>query len=378
MSQKQILVDAREFVRGRKTGIGRFLEGLIGALTETDLNIRIVIASFNSEAVPAKLKNKKNTRINEIPVGFLVSEKAISDLTKQGFGLFVSPYRKLPLFGSHCKSVNTIHDVLDLIHPFYRKRVKSLIDLYRLKAALKKADLTWYDSSWSMDETRKLAGFAGRNPRVRYLGIDEKFSTEKANDESKILRKYGLAAGYILVVGNGLPHKNLGVLLRISNDLSRKLVFVGVSKGNQNYWRKLDPKAKAQWISYVEEDDLQPVIRGAFCLTQPSAAEGYGYPPLEAMACGVPAVVSDIPVLTETTGRNALIADPNNAKEWLESLRTLENHKMYQAQILTGLEWVEPIRGRKSWDKHVSDIEELLCGRKLSANNAAQVLKSIR
>ena len=364
MSQKKILVDAREFVRGRKTGVGRFLEGLMGALTGTDLDIKIIMASFHSEAVPTKLRNKKNIIIKEIPASFLCSEKAISDLTKRGFALFVSPYRKLPLFGAHCKSVNTIHDVLDLKHPAFKKRLKVTLDKLRLKFALRKSDLTWYDSSWSMDETKRLAGLSGRNSRVRYLGIDEKFTPERKQNEEYILRKYDLQPGYILILGNGLPHKNLGILLRISNILSRKLVFVGVSQGNQDYWKKLHPGAEAQWIHYVGEEDLLSVIRGAFCVAQPSMAEGYGYPPLEAMACGIPAVVSNIPVLIETTGGNALSANPVNSKEWIESFKALENPGTYQIQVGKGLKWAKPFRGRKGWKNHISDIKELLEGKK--------------
>ncbi|MBC8466749.1 MAG: glycosyltransferase family 4 protein [Deltaproteobacteria bacterium] len=363
MPQKQIVVDAREFIRGKKTGIGCFLEGLIDALTETDLDIRIIMASFYSEAFTAKLRSKKNVIIKEIPASFLSSEKALSELTKKGADLFISPYRKLPIFGAHCKSVNTIHDVLDLTHPFYRNRTKAILDIFRLKRALKKADLTWYDSSWSKDETKKLAGFTGRTPRVRYLGIDEKFVRDRMENEREILKKYDLQPGYILVIGNGLPHKNLGVLLRISDNMSRRLVFVGVSERNQIYWKRRYPEAKAVWVKYVEEEDLPMIIRGAFCLAQPSTAEGYGYPPLEAMACGVPPVVSNIPVLIETTGGNALSANPENPKEWLESFEALEDKDTYRTQVENGLKWVEPFRGRRGWGRHIADIEEILLTR---------------
>jgi len=361
MSQKQILVDAREFVRGKETGIGRFLEGLIDALTETDLDIRIIMASFHSEAVPAKLKNKKNISIKEIPVGFLASEKAISDLTKQGFRLFISPYRKLPLFGCHCVAVNTVHDVQDLTHPAYKRRLKVIFDRIRLKMVLRRTDLTWYDSSWSMDETKKLVGFTGGNPRVRHLGIDEKFSTEKAKDESRILRKYGLAGGYILVVGNGLPHKNLGLLLSISDISQRELLFVGVSETNQSYWANLYPDAKARWINHVEDEHLPSIIRGAFCMAQPSTSEGYGYPPLEAMGCGIPAVVSNIPVLIETTGGNALFADSDKPRMWLEVFEALKNKDTYLSHSEKGLSWVEQFRGVQGWKGHIKDIGESLC-----------------
>jgi glycosyltransferase involved in cell wall biosynthesis len=142
--------------------------------------------------------------------------------------------------------------------------------------------------------------------------------------------------------------------------LPNKLVFAGVSETNQAYWRRLYPNARARWISYVGEDDLPSIVQGAFCLAQPSTAEGYGYPPLEAMACGVPAVISSISVLIETTGGNALYASPGNPKEWIDAFNRLRGEDIYNEQVEKGLTWVEPFRGRKGWKKHVSDIIELL------------------
>ena len=112
----------------------------------------------------------------------------------------------------------------------------------------------------------------------------------------------------------------------------------------------------------MTEEDLPSIVRNAFCLAQPSTAEGYGYPPLESMACGVPAVISNIPVLMETTGGNALAADPYSPKTWLEAIEALENEEFHQNQADRGLHWIEPLRGRKGWEKHISDIEELLKG----------------
>ena len=71
-----------------------------------------------------------------------------------------------------------------------------------------------------------------------------------------------------------------------------------------------------KWIRHVEEQHLPALLRGAFCLVQPSLVEGYGYPPLEAMACGMPAIVSGIPVLMETTGNYALSAPPYDPAAW--------------------------------------------------------------
>ena len=359
---QKILVDAREFVNGRITGIGRVLDGLIDAFVESSDVQEFVLATNDPSAVPSKMKAKSKIEIKKLPDFFLKAEKALSDLSKQGFSLYISPYPKLPLFGCYCIAVKTVHYVLDLTHDAYRKRFRAIFDTFRLKRALRKADLTWYDSLWSMEEARKLAGMTGKNPRVRPLGIDHRFNIDRSQNEIDVLKKYDLEPGYILATGNGLPHKNLGVLLEISHKIPRRLVLVGVPQANQKYWKTLYPEASAIWAEHVEDEDLPSIIRGAFCVAQPSTAEGYGYPPLEAMACGVPAVISNIPVLVETTGGRALTADPGESKEWIEAFAALEDKDIYRAQIEKGLKWVEPLRGRKGWEKHISDITELIGG----------------
>lgn len=356
---RNVLIDGREFVQGRKTGIGRVLEGLVDSLAVTHFAGKIFLAVQNAGSVPLKLKGFENIHLEIIPRSFLASEKALSNLTEKA-DLHISPYPKLPIFGCHCPCIHTIHDVLDLTHPVYKKRFKVFFDTYRLKKALNKANLTWYDSSWSMQETKRLVRFAGRSPRVRFPGISDRFRSSKNGPEDQVISKYGLDSGYILVIGNGLPHKNLGVLLSISDQISGKLVFAGVAQKNQSLWNKQYPNAKAKWIEYVDDEHLPALISGAFCLAQPSTAEGYGYPPLEAMACGVPAVVSDIPVLNETTEGNALVATTSDAQSWIDAFRALENKNLYRDQVNKGLQWVKPLLGRKGWNKHLADIKELL------------------
>jgi glycosyltransferase involved in cell wall biosynthesis len=355
-----ILIDAREFVAERRTGIARVLEGLIDALTQSVLVERLNLAVTSSKFMPGRLCGKAKIKPCIVRSSFLLSERQLSTLSGRNVDLFISPYPKLPLFGCRCKTVHVIHDVLDLTHPAYRKRAKARFDSWRLKGALKRADLTWYDSQWSLDQTRSYAGLVGNNPRVRYPGINQEFVPSRPENDSSVWRRHELEKGYILALGNGLPHKNLGVLLKISDRLPRKIVVAGVSEQAEMYWKARYPATAAAWIRYVSDEDLPSLLRGAFCLVQPSTAEGYGYPPLEAMACGIPSVISEIPVLKETTGGSAIAADADKSEKWLEALRALENEAFYHEQVERGLRWVEPLRGAKAWLSYVSDVEELL------------------
>jgi glycosyltransferase involved in cell wall biosynthesis len=354
----KILVDGREFHSDRRTGISRVLEGILLNIIRGSTIGDISLAVFRDTIIPENLVNHKKISCEIIPSDKLRSDLALSSMTKNRYDLYLSPYPNLPLAGCHCKCVNIVHDIFYITHE-RKKRVKAIIDIFRLKAALKKADLTWYDSQFSKDETNRVLKFTGCNPRVRLPGLDQRFTSQKKADR-EVLERYKLKPGYILAIGNGNFHKNLKVIIEIAPEVRRSIVFIGVSPRNRNLWANLPNNDKCRWIESVNDSELTGIIKNAFCLVQPSLIEGYGYPPLEAMACGTPAIVSNIPVLSETTGGYALPADPYKPATWIEAIEALENDDKRHRLIQDGLQWTASFVGSKGWIKHVEDIEELI------------------
>lgn len=155
---------------------------------------------------------------------------------------------------------------------------------------------------------------------VTYLGVSSIFSPVASGHE-EIMKKYGIDGTYILTVGNLQPRKNLQRLVaayvRLRNsrpDIKHKLVIVG-----KRAWRHdpiIESAKQSRWAKdilltdYVPEDDLPVLYSGASVFVYPSIYEGFGLPPLEAMACGVPVITSDRSSLPEVVGDAAIKINP--------------------------------------------------------------------
>ncbi len=357
--ESAILVDARELKQGRLTGIGRVVVGLVDALEDSAVVDRIVLALSADGSLPSVLQGRSRIDTVFLPASLLRSEKRLADLTRKA-KLFISPYPKLPLWGCHCPCINMVHDVFDLTHPLYRRRMRTRYDRWRLVRGLRRADLTWFVSQYSLDETIKEVGFSGNRPEIRYSGVEALFNARHDPQDVHILAGLNLEPGYIIAIGNGKPHKNLGVVLACAAKSRREIVFVGVPARNRQYWHDSNTGSRIRWLDFVPDQALPALLRQAFCLAQPSTAEGYGYPPLEAMACGTPAVVSDIPVLVETTGGHALAVDPYSPDEWGRAFLELEDESSYRRQVASGLEWTSSLKGRPAWSAHIEDIRHVI------------------
>jgi glycosyltransferase involved in cell wall biosynthesis len=243
--------------------------------------------------------------------------------------LFHATEHLLPVIpGAH--SVFTLHDTAYLLYPQHHLLQNRLYLTLMMPRFLARADRVICVS----ENTRRDAlRFYKLNPdKVCVIpeGVEPRF--QPLNDTAQletIRRKYNLPPRFILYVGTLEPRKNLNTLLEAYAVLRRSLPEVGLviagSKGwlYQGFFARLGALGLEPHITltgYVPEADLPALINCAEVFAYPSLFEGFGLPPLEAMACGVPVVASNAASLPEVVGEAGVLLTPQNVMAWVEAL----------------------------------------------------------
>jgi glycosyltransferase involved in cell wall biosynthesis len=174
---------------------------------------------------------------------------------------------------------------------------------------------------------------------VIYPGIDGAATAgpARSGELARLRAGYGLDEGpYVICVGPWVARKNLKVVVDAFSALAEELADLRlVITGNLPRGMKgtspermvaLLPdrvRRRVHLLGFLPEGELHSLLRGASVLAYPSRYEGFGLPPLEAMAAGVPVVASNTPAVVEVTGGAALIAPPDSVPDWIAALRTL-------------------------------------------------------
>ena len=232
------------------------------------------------------------------------------------------------------KKVLTVHDIAPVVlPPQYERIVRDRILRFYLTTVLPKlidnCDLIIVDSFSTMTDLTAKFRVSKEKIAVVHLGVDTSFF-RPSNDCSHVLNKYGLRNKFLLYVGTDSPRKNLKTLIRayvsIFQEISHDLVLIGPISENKirTYIESSRPaphlKTEAQkriiLLGHIAYEELPSIYSSASALVLPSLCEGFGFPPLEAMACGTVAVVSNNSSLREIVDSSAiLINDPLDPKE---------------------------------------------------------------
>lgn len=257
--------------------------------------------------------------------------------------------------------VVTVHDLSVLrfpdLHP--AKRVN---DFERnLERSIHQSRQLITDCETIRDELIQISGVSREMVAAVPLGVGAGFHPVASTKCAAVLKRHGLPlAGYGLTISSLEPRKRIDRLLRAWRELPRPtrdrfpLVVAGAAGWNNDSLREeIDRAAAEGWVlplGFVSESDLPAVYSGATLFVYPSIYEGFGLPPLEAMACGTPTIVAAGSCLVEVTKGAAMIAEPDDLEGFSESLqRGLEDNQWRNEAISAGIQ----VAAGYTWDECV-------------------------
>jgi glycosyltransferase involved in cell wall biosynthesis len=259
------------------------------------------------------------------------------------------------------RQVLTVHDAATLDHPEWFERKFALWYNALLPRLVRKVRAIITVSHFSKERIIRLTGVGPERVHVISNGVEPRF---RPGDPGKVLQlkeKYGLNGPYILFVGSLEPRKNLKMLLEaweLGRFSGATLVVVGAS-GHLFQRLQLESIPEGvRMLGRVEEEVLPLLYSGASGFVYPSVYEGFGLPPLEAMACGCPVAVSDIPAHREVCGDRAIYFDPfahEDLSSKLEMLLRLDNSAR-ASYVVGGLRH----SASYSWERAASETWHIL------------------
>jgi glycosyltransferase involved in cell wall biosynthesis len=290
-------------------------------------------------------------------------------LARRNIDVFHSPLG-LPLI-SGAKGLATIHDLCFLTHrATFTPRMWLYFRLF-LPLAVRRARIVLTVSEASKRALCELLAVSPTKIRVVRNGVTDDFRPTSDGDALECVRKrYGLPAEFMLYVGTLEPRKNVLRLLQACQRLwaghgvMHKLVLVGrqgwMFQETFDFIAQAGLQDRVLVVGYVARADLPAIYALASVFVYPSLCEGFGLPPLEAMACGSPVVASNTSAMPEVLGQAARLVDPLDVEALTKALRDLLGNADLRATLRrAGLERARSYRWETSARQMLEVYEEL-------------------
>jgi glycosyltransferase involved in cell wall biosynthesis len=340
-------IDAR-LVYYSQAGIGQYILHLVDGLARVDNeNEYVLLQSRKDDTTILKEPNFRRVSLWTPSHHRLERFSLNVELMRLGLDVLHSP-DFIPPHRPSCKSVITVHDLAFLLYPHFLTKESA-----RYYGHIDQA-VRWTDHIVAVSESTK-------RDTVQHLGVPEDKITVVYEAASPIFRpidreearahvrnRHGVDAPFVLFVSTIEPRKNVPTLVRAMWQLLQcykedvHLVLAG-GKG----WlfedsfaavEELELDDRVHFLGRVSSEDLLYLYNAAELLAHPAFYEGFGLPPLEAMACGLPVIVSNVASLPEVVGDAGLLIDPHDVDELTVAMwRVLNDAELYREMRVKGL-----------------------------------------
>ena len=257
------------------------------------------------------------------------------------------PYWAPPSVSS-IPTIVTIHDLIPLLLREYRGG--PLVRLYTalVSATVQNATLVLTDSEASGQDIITHLGLPSERVRVVYLAAGERYTSAPAPDDARVRARYGLPERYVLYLGGFDVRKNVAAVIGIYHwagpviGEACPVVIAGrlpkldtpFAPDPRRLVRERGIDARfVRCVGFVDEADKPALYRGAVAFVFPSRYEGFGLPPLEALACGTPVVGSDVASIPEVVGDAGVLLPPDDVEGMAGALIQLAVDDDFRAEL---------------------------------------------
>jgi glycosyltransferase involved in cell wall biosynthesis len=354
-NKKKIGIDARFYGPVGK-GLGRYTKEIVDNILRMDSEHFYVVflSPENYDLFSSKNENVKKVLVKSRWYSWAEQIIFPWQIYKEKLDLMHFTHFNVPILTT-VKFVVTIHDLIltrfstqraTLLPPLYYK-IKYLAYKFVISRAVSKSEKIIAVSEFTKKDIEKKFKVKKDKISVIYEGISDLSSHEEENSDSdkKVLKSYNIGDNrYLLYVGNAYPHKNLEAFLDIFKKIKKdfpSLLLVLVGKDDY-FYKRLKKHTQSLNLSnedvifadYIPDKDLASLYRNALAYVFPSLYEGFGLPPLEAMAYNCPIVSSNQTSLPEILGDAALYFNPYNNIDVYEKIKKIIKNKYLRRNLV--------------------------------------------
>lgn len=320
----------------RGAGVSHYVEGLLAHLPAEDPAAEYVALLGAGQPPMAGWDCRIARHRTENPLARILWEQIIQprEARRARLDLLHAPVYVGPLWGAPCPLIVTVHDLGFYLFPeLFRPQNRLYLQSFT-RATVRRAAHVIADSESTCNDVVRLLGIPRSKITVVPVGIGEEMRPVRDPDViEKFRRTRNLPEKVILFVGTLEPRKNVPLLLqayallRQRHKLEHRLVLAG---GKGWYTQEIERTVHALGLEevvifpgFVPQPELPLWYNAAEVFVYPSLYEGFGLPPLEAMACGTPVIVSTALALTEVVSSAGIQVDPHDAEALAQALWTL-------------------------------------------------------
>ncbi|TCW40349.1 glycosyltransferase involved in cell wall biosynthesis [Thermohydrogenium kirishiense] len=360
-----VIIDVR-MINENLHGIARYTYELIKNFIKLN-DIKIYLLTCDNKFKEKILNQNEDIRYIIVKSGFLSIREPIElpiKLNKyKNEAIFHSPsFVSSPFI--RCPTIMTIHDLNHLKFPEYYTKFHKYYYNYIVKPSALNAKKVLTVSNFSKMEIVNWLKCDSEKVVVTYNGVDENFKVINDKDKLIIIRKkYDLPQKFVLYIGNLKPHKNITNLIKAIKKINQEIMLVINGESNEilnKIIKENNLENKVKFIGYVDDDDLPALYNLAELFVYPSLYEGFGLPPLEAMACGCPVITSNTSSLPEVVGEAGIMVNPYNVEEIARAIDlVLLNENLRREMIEKGLKQAKKFSWRKTAEETLKVYEDV-------------------